>query len=179
MDQHHDQFSQPRTDAAWDEQKRRAAQLLRASLSAEIDRLEAMLAPRSMEEIMAELSRCLTLTAPSGMSQDDRVEWLTVAAMELLAVPSCIFDEACAEARRTCDHPSKIVPAILRYQPGHYISEGFLSNRLRIERAKLANIDAPRLAEAEENPEDRRGVVKGMGDLVKEMQAKVAAEGRI
>lgn len=179
MDQDHDQFSKPQTGAPWDEQRRQHAKLSRVSLELEIRELEAKLAPRSLEEIMAALSRCLTLTAPSGMSQDDRLEWLTVAAMELLVVPSIVFDDACAEARRTCDHPSKIVPAIMRYQPSHYISEGFLRGRLSTARARLANISAPRIEKKAEDPDERRCVATGMGELLKELQAKAAAQGAI
>lgn len=179
MDQDQDQFSNPRTDAPWDEQRRQHARLLRNSLEADISTLQAKLAPRSMQEIMAALSRCLTLTAPSGMSQEDRLEWLTVAAMELTGVPSSIFDDACAEARRTCDHPSKIVPAILSYKPAHWLTESFLRQRLHETVNRLANINAPRLERAEEDPEERRGVATGMGELLKEMQAKMAAQGPI
>jgi hypothetical protein len=113
------------------------------------------------------------------MSQEDRLEWLTVAAMELLTVPSSIFADACALARGTCDHPSKIVPTIKRYEPSHYLSEGFMRSQLAIARARLANIDAPRLRQAEEGPEERRGVATAMGELLRELQAKAAAQGQI
>lgn len=178
MDQDHGKFNQqPQTDAPWDEQRRQHARLSKISLEMEIQELEAKLAPRSLEEIMGELSRCLTLTAPSGMSQDDRLEWLTVAAMELTAVPSSILSDACAEARRTCDHPSKIVPAIIRYQPGHFLSESFMRGRLATARSRLANINAPRLPKQEDDPEERRRLAIGMGELVKEMRSKLAAQG--
>lgn len=180
MDQDHETFSnQPLMDAPWDEQKRQHALLSKISLELEIRDLEAKLAPRSMEEIMGELSRCLTLTAPSGMSQDDRLEWLTVAALELTSVPSSILADACAEARRTCDHPSKIVPAIIRYQPSHYLSESFMRGQLSSLRNKLANLDAPRIAAPKADPEERRSVAKGMGELLAELQRKAAAQERI
>lgn len=179
MDQQQDQFSNPRTDAPWDEQRRQHAKLLSDSLEAEVSALQAKLSPRPMDEIMAALSRCLTLTAPSGMSQEDRLEWLTVAAMELTTVPSVIFDDACAEARRTCDHPSKIVPAIIGYKPPIWLSEGFLRARLHEAQRKLENVNAPRIEQQQDDEEDRRGVATSMGELLKEMQAKMAAQGQV
>lgn len=175
MDQHHDQFSNPRADAAWDEQRRQHGKPLRASLEAEIAELEAKLAPRSLEEIMAALSRCLTLTAPTGMTAEDRTEWLTIAAPELADLPSMIFDDACAHARRTCDHPAKIIPAILKFEPPHYASATFAQKRLADAKARLANIDAPRLQQ-QDNPEERQQLAASMGELLKELRAGPLAE---
>ncbi|WP_022684541.1 hypothetical protein [Sphingobium bisphenolivorans] len=175
-DQHHDQFSKaPRTDAAWDEQKRQRVKLLRASLEAEIEALEAKLAPRSIEEIMAALSRCLTLTAPTGMSQDDRLEWLTIAAPELADLPSMLFDDACAHARRTCDHPAKIIPAILKYEPAHYwMGPDQARKHLAEAKAKLANIDAPRLEQKVDETE-KHEVGSGMKDLLRDLMKNAEA----
>ncbi|QDC37081.1 hypothetical protein FIL70_07455 [Sphingobium fuliginis ATCC 27551] len=177
MDQDHNQFNNPRADAAWDEQKRQRAKLLRTSLEAEIAELEAKLAPRSLEEIMAALSRCLTLTAPTGMTADDRAEWLTIAAPELADLPSMLFDDACAHARRTCDHPAKIIPAILKFEPAHYwLAPAHARRLLSDAKAKLANIDAPRLAQTDDRDE-RHEVAMSMGELLKELRAGPLAEG--
>lgn len=176
MDQDHDQFSKsPRTDAAWDEQKRQHGKLLRASLEQEIAELEARLAPRSLDEIMAVLSRCLTLTAPSGMTQDDRLEWLTIAAPELANLPGMVFDDACAHARRTCDHPAKIIPAILKFEPAHYWSgSDHVRKRLADARAKLANLNAPRLEQKDDDTE-KHDVGSGMKELLRDLMAKAEA----
>ena len=173
MDQDHDQFSKQQTDADWEEQKRQAAKLSRVSLEAHIGDLEAKLAPRSLEEIMAALSRCLTLTAPTGMSQDDRLEWLMVAAPELTDLPSMLFDDACAHARKTCDHPAKIIPAILKYEPPHYWSGPAHFRKLLSEaKAKLANIDAPRLQHTDDDTE-KHEVGSGMKELLRDLMKKV------
>ena len=172
MDQDHDQFSNPRTDAAWDEQKRQAVELTKNSLRQEISELEAKLAPRSLEEIIAALSRCLTLTAPTGMSQDDRTEWLMVAAPELADLASMLFDDACAHARKTCDHPAKIIPAILKYEPSAYWSgPDHARKRLSDAKAKLANLDAPRLQQSD-NPEERHEVGSGMKELLNDLMKR-------
>lgn len=173
MEQQHDQFSKPQTDAAWDEQKRQHAQLMKSSLLQEISELEAKLAPRSLEEIITALSRCLTLTAPSGMTREDRDEWLMVAAPELADLPSMLFDDACAHARKTCDHPAKIIPAILKYQPPHYWSGPAHFRKLLSEaKAKLANIDAPRLQHTEDDTE-KHEVGSGMKELLRDLMKKV------
>ena len=174
-DQQHDQFSKPQTDAEWEEQKRQAAKLSRVSLELQIRELEAKLAPRSLEEIMAALSRCLTLTAPTGMSQDDRLEWLMVAAPELADLPSMIFDDACAHARKTCDHPAKIIPAILKYEPSSYwIGPDHTRKRLSEARAKLANLDAPKLEQKVDETE-RHEVGSGMKDLLRDLMKNAEA----
>jgi hypothetical protein len=69
--------------------------------------------PATSRQFLAELGACLTLVAPTGMAEDDRVEWLKVARMTLGDVPADLLERGCAVARRTCDHPSKIVPTIL------------------------------------------------------------------
>lgn len=178
MDQDHEQFSKStRTGAAWDGQKQQVLTLLRASLERSVAEWEAKLAPASLEQIIAALSRCLTLTAPSGMTKEDRTEWLTVAAPELLHLPSIIFDDACAHARRIADHPAKILPTIMKYEPSHFLTRGFMEARLREVRAQLANIDAPKLESQGMDESERRTVASSMGELVKEMQRKVAAQG--
>ena len=62
---------------------------------------------------LAELSACLTLVSPSGMSADDRTEWLKVAHRTLAEVPADLMERGCTEARKTCRFASEIVPAIL------------------------------------------------------------------
>lgn len=170
MDQDNDQFSKSRPTAeSWDEQKRLAEQHMRNSLLREISELEAKLAPRSLEEIMAALSRCLTLTAPTGMSQDDRLEWLMVAAPELAGLPSLVFDDACAHARKTCDHPAKIIPAILKYEPSHFwMTPAHTARMLSEAKARLSNIDAPRLKQNVDEAE-KREVRDSMKELVRDL----------
>ncbi|HET7154974.1 MAG TPA: hypothetical protein VFI87_06365 [Hyphomicrobiaceae bacterium] len=108
------------------------------------------------------------------MNQDDRIEWLTIAAHEMTDMPTAYFDEACAEARRTCDHPSKIVPAILGYKPSMYISKDFLHRKLREAQFKLENIGAKRLERKEVDEAEKHDVGAGMKDLVRELMAKAA-----
>lgn len=128
---------------------------------------------------MAEqLLRCLTLTAPSGMTQADREEWLAVAMPEVGHIPGSIFLDACAHARRTCDHPAKIIPAICGYEPDReFLTESAWRRRLASARAQLANLDAPKIEQPERVIDhdaveaERREVATGIGQLVKDMKA--------
>lgn len=72
------------------------------------------LRPASVDQFNVELLACLTLCAPSGMGEDQRVEWLKVARITLGNLPSDLLIAGCAEARKHADHPAKIVPTILR-----------------------------------------------------------------
>jgi len=71
------------------------------------------LAPATPTEFRNELTSCLALVAPTGMAEDDRREWLRVAWGTLGHLPADLLARGCRKARETCDHPSKVVPAIM------------------------------------------------------------------
>lgn len=73
----------------------------------------ASFAPASTEQFAAALTSCLALVAPSGMEESARREWLQVAWDTLKDLPADLLERGCRKARETCDHPAKIVPAIL------------------------------------------------------------------
>ncbi len=73
----------------------------------------AALTPATSEQFRNELTSCLALTAPAGMTEEARREWLLVAWETLKHLPSDILASGCRKARQICDHPSKIVPAII------------------------------------------------------------------
>ncbi len=75
--------------------------------------LSSALAPASREQFAVELTSCLALVAPVGMTEEAKRDWLRVAWETVGHLPSDVLSAACIEARKTCDHPSKIVPAIL------------------------------------------------------------------
>lgn len=70
--------------------------------------------PATKDEFRTELTSCLVLTAPTGMTKEDRNEWLRVAWGTLRDLPPDILAAGCKAARETCDHPSKIVPTIMK-----------------------------------------------------------------
>jgi hypothetical protein len=47
------------------------------------------------------------------MTEEGRREWLAVAWATLSHLPADLLSIGCKAARETCDHPSKIVPAII------------------------------------------------------------------
>ncbi len=71
------------------------------------------LTPATRQQGKAELGGCLTLVSPSGLTADDRTEWLAVAMQTLSGIPADLLAEGCAEARRKCRFPSEIVPMVL------------------------------------------------------------------
>jgi hypothetical protein len=71
------------------------------------------LTPATAAEFRNELTACLALVVPVGMSEESRRDWLTVAWGTLKFWPVDLLRIGCEEARRTCDHPSKIIPAIV------------------------------------------------------------------
>lgn len=71
------------------------------------------LRPASQERFRDELSGCLALTAPVGMAEEARAEWLAVAWATVGHLPDDLLTEGCIHARKVADHPSKIVPAII------------------------------------------------------------------
>lgn len=71
------------------------------------------LTPATLKQGKAELGACLILVGPSGLSADDRKEWLAVAMQTLSGIPADLLAEGCAEARKRCRFPSEIVPTIL------------------------------------------------------------------
>ena len=86
------------------------------------------LQPATRQEFAVELTACLALVVPVGMTEEARREWLSVAWQTLKHLPSDLLAAGCLQARKTADHPSKIVPAIVAY------AEPRLSSRKRIER---------------------------------------------
>jgi len=87
---------------------------LAAQLPAAKRAAEAMLRPATVEDFRRYLAPCLVLTAPSGMSQADQRNWLIAAGGALDGLPADLLKFGTDRATREADHPSKIVPAILK-----------------------------------------------------------------
>lgn len=71
--------------------------------------------PVSAQEAVAQLTSCLCLVRPVGMTEQEAEDWLSVALGEVLHYPRSVFVTAAAHARRTCTHHAQIVPAIIRH----------------------------------------------------------------
>lgn len=94
------------------------------------------------------------------MSQDDRTEWLKVAWSTLSDVPADLLAMACRTARKTCDHPAKIVPAIIREVETSWA-------RRRVNRAEvlaaIAKMKPPPDDEPLCTPEEAAAIIKRVG----------------
>ena len=136
-------------------------------------------APATREEIILALSPCLTIAAPSGMSLDDRTEWFMAAAGFLESVPAGLLKEA---ARRTvCDHPSKIVPAILAYAAQNMDTFVYRNRPAttapRLEVVKPEKPKAPKITQGEIDKMPPAMIELGVscGALVRDDDGKVSA----
>lgn len=106
------------------------------------------------------------------MTQDDRKEWIKIAIHEVKDMPADIFFDACAEARKVCDHPAKIIPMVSQYKPKFY---GMNVRRKAYQDALMAleNIDAKRLGyvASDAGNDETAEVSELIAQLVKDMQA--------
>lgn len=62
---------------------------------------------------IAALSACLSLVRPVGMTEEETLEWLSVAADTLAHIPVHIVEKGARAARTKCTHHAQIVPAIV------------------------------------------------------------------
>jgi hypothetical protein len=93
--------------------------------------------PANNELFRDQLTACLALVAPAGMTEEARRDWLAVAWGTLRHLPADLLAAGCAEARKVADHPSKIVPIIVAY------AEPRLDSRKRFEREYPSQVCLP------------------------------------
>lgn len=116
------------------------------------------LTPATPTEFRNELTACLALVAPVGMSEEARGEWLAVAWQTLKHLPADILASAARKARETCDHPAKVVPAIFRE------SEEWMAIRRRMARYDEPQPEAlPRPGGERCSADDAREILREMG----------------
>lgn len=63
--------------------------------------------------MVAMLSASLVLVKPASMTPKEAKDWIMVAYDSLCHLPLPIFEQGVRSARLICDHPSKIVPAVV------------------------------------------------------------------
>jgi hypothetical protein len=83
------------------------------------------------------------------MSSEERTAWYKAALMTIGDMPEAILAQACAEARKRCDHPAKIVPFICdaesKIQKPWLTTWAWMKRRLNDERRRVENLNAPKL----------------------------------
>lgn len=72
------------------------------------------LTPADECEFVTILTPCLQLVAPVGMSLDAQDMWFEAARLALADLPADLLRRGAKAAMGEADHPSKIVPAIMR-----------------------------------------------------------------
>jgi hypothetical protein len=125
--------------------------------------------PLDMDTALEELGRCLTLCAPSGMGSDERRTWLVAAWAEIKDIPIGPFLSACNTARKTCDHPSKIVPTIIR--DSHELTATIRRNQNLDAAQERIALPAPY---REEPDQEQLEVAAMMRDLMKKLRGNTA-----
>lgn len=61
----------------------------------------------------AQLSACLALVRPVGMTEGETEDWLAVAAEAIEHIPPHILEWGAKGARQKCTHHSQVVPTII------------------------------------------------------------------
>jgi hypothetical protein len=113
------------------------------------------LQPATSDDFRNELTACLTLVAPVGMTEEAKRDWLAVAWATIGHLPADLLSLGCQQARQTCDHPSKIVPAIIA------ATEQSLQWRRSVSSGPT---DAPRLPKPDYvKPEEAAAILKEFG----------------
>ena len=87
---------------------------IRAVLPALIHAERARCAPAGIDEVTASLTGTLALLG-GAMGQEDRTAWQVAAAIELRDLPADLALEGLKHARRKCDRPSQVLPAVFDY----------------------------------------------------------------
>ncbi|SKB32666.1 hypothetical protein [Sphingopyxis flava] len=104
-----------------------------------IETAQRFLMPATNDDFFAHLGPLLTLIAPTGMTEQDRTEWLRVAADTLSGVPVDLLASSCREARFEVDHPAKVLRFI-----GSRIKEEWDARRAHLARLERLANDAQR-----------------------------------
>lgn len=82
------------------------------------DEARAALEPTTQGDIIQALTAVYSLVVPVGATQADRNVWNVAAADALKGIPRDLLDAGIKAARKVVDHPSKIIPAIMKEVEG-------------------------------------------------------------
>lgn len=120
------------------------------------------LTPATKAEGTASLTTCLILVAPSGMTADERSDWLHAARLALTGIPADLLERGCKVAREKCRFASEIVPTIMGEVKDAWDRR---KREQAIAAARHENRHAPRL---EQKPPEYVGA-QAIADLIKSL----------
>jgi hypothetical protein len=136
-----------------------------AELARTLALAEDRVRPATAMEFAALLAPCLALCAPSGMTSDDRAEWLKAARMSIGDFPADVLEAACRSARLTCDHPAKIVPHIAK-QASDEMEERRRQLRIAQSRAERRRDEAQNVADDTIDPAHCQEMARRVRELI-------------
>lgn len=96
--------------AAWDQPLTQPIASSRDAALAELTNIK----PATDREFITTLTPCLQLVAPVGMSSDAQDTWFEAARIALDKYPASLLRRGAEHAMKHADHPSKIVPLIVK-----------------------------------------------------------------
>ncbi|MED5545770.1 MAG: hypothetical protein VX309_01080 [Pseudomonadota bacterium] len=111
---------------------------------------------------IAALSACLALVRPVGMTEDETIDWLEVAADTISDIPSDIAERGARIARTKCTHHAQIVPTIISETKDAVEWRRRPTPALRLVAPKAVE-DEPREPEPLPDPETLMPVLREMG----------------
>lgn len=79
-----------------------------------LSHMDQQLTPTTASQFSAQMTACLTLCSGVSMTENERSDWLKAAAITLAGIPFDLLCRGCDIARKYSDHPSKIIPTIMR-----------------------------------------------------------------
>jgi len=121
--------------------------------------------PVSRAEFANEMTPCLALTSGVGMTAADQRVWLSAAYRALDGIPIALLKRGCDAAMKTADHPSKIVPTIIKEIRADW---DWRKKFAKPTRPALETLEAPT---PEISAEERANVSQSMATLLARMAA--------
>lgn len=124
--------------------------------------------PSSPAEIIGELTPVLALVAPAGMDGEARRVWFNAAVKALAGIPILLLQRGAAAAIAKADHPSKIIPAIMKEIEADW--------KWRKRFAAPAGVPAIERRDPVADPAERKEVGAMMSHLLAKLKAGAPAE---
>lgn len=92
----------------------------KAALPKALEEANARLSPPPRDILLKALVAAVALVMPAGFSTADKKLWLAAAAQTLKELPADLLERGIRHTRLVADHPSKIVPEIIKAVGGEW-----------------------------------------------------------
>jgi hypothetical protein len=115
--------------------------------------------PVDRAEFFAAVGPCLALTGGVGMSESDQRAWLEAAYVAIEGMPIGLLERGAKAALARADHPSKIIPAIMKE-----VGEAW-ERRKANAAARRPDPEVPALTKQDVSDDERKEVAKLVAQL--------------